>query len=280
MDSTDQSMHPSRRLLDPNHPKFVLQLSLLGFVVVVHSDARRALAGALLAIVGLMVGNLVEKAWFWWLTTGIMGVWFLLEWQLLDNHVALSVYWAAAAAIALGSSDYPRILAQIGRWTIVTVFSLAVFWKVVSPDFLSGAFFEWTLLVDPRFVPLAEAVGMAEASLTANRALVGAGGDGSLMSDGTIAAVALILTVGTLLAESAVVLLWTIGRRLGNLRHWALGFFAFTTYVVVPVAGFGFMLLVVGMATVDSAIGRRNYAYGALALFVYSAVWNWLVLGG
>lgn len=278
MASTDERTRSAGRLLDPSGPRFALQLAILSFVVVVHSDMRRAVVGAILATVGLLVGNLIENRWYWWAVATLMTGWFFLEWPVLDNHVALSVYWAIAVAIALSTKDWPPTLAVTGRWSIVTVFALAVFWKLVSPDFLSGDFFEWTLLVDPRFSPIAQVLGVSGDALVANRELVAIGQTGTLVSSGLVQTAAMVLTIGTMIVESAVGFLWALGERAGNLRHWALAAFAIITYVMVPVAGFGFMLLVIAVATVNTYEARRNYAVGAAALFVYSVIWNAVVL--
>ncbi|MCI0677887.1 MAG: hypothetical protein L0Z63_02430 [Actinobacteria bacterium] len=267
------------RLIDPTDPSFALQAALLAFIVVVHADPRRAVAGAVIAIVGLAVRGLIVKAWFWWMVTAFMTVWYLWEWPLLDNHVALSVYWAAAVGISLTGVDWRASLASLGRWMIVVVFTLAVFWKVVSPEFLDGRFFEWTLVVDPRFVPLASGLGMDTGALEANRELVASGMGGSLAMGAAVPAAAQILTWGTLVVESAVAALWALGERVGVWRHLVLALFAVITYVIVPVAGFGFMLLVMGVATVTTTKARLAYALGAVALIVYSTVWTSLVLG-
>lgn len=275
---TETAARTSDHILDPGRPRFALQLAILSFVVVVQSDPRRALVGAVLAVTGLLVDDVIESRWFWWFTAVFMGAWFFLEWPLLDNHVALSVYWALAIALVLGRADWTETLAESGRWIIVTVFALSVFWKVVSPDFASGDFFEWTLLVDPRFVPLAELAGVGSDALAANRELVASGSIGILHTSRGVAVAAKALTVGTYVIEGAVAIVWALGKRAGNLRHWGLGIFAFLTYVMVPVAGFGFMLLVIGAATVQTAWGRLGYAIGALALFLYSVAWTVAVL--
>jgi hypothetical protein len=268
----------SQWLIDPRRPRFALQMAILSYVVVVHSDPIRAAVGALVAAVGLFTGDLIVRTWFWVVVGALTTVWFWVDWPLLDNHVALSVYWGLAIAVALGKDDWVETLAESARWTIVAVFTLAVFWKLASPDFLDFRFFEWTLLVDPRFEPVARTLGMSSESLIANRELVGAGMDGVINSNSGVAAMARALTVGTLVLESAVALSWALGNRLGRLRHWLLATFGFVTYVMVPVAGFGFMLLVIAIATVDTRIARLSYAFGAFGLLAYALVWNSVVL--
>lgn len=266
------------RLIDPADPKFALQMAILSFVVVVHSDGTRALVGALLAVAALVYQRLLISRAYWGFVVAVMSGWFLLEWPLLDNHVALSVYWAGAVLVALGSTRWPERLRENARWVIVTVFGLAVFWKLASQDFLSGAFFEWTLLVDSRFEPVASLLGVSGSALAENRQLVADGAVATLNSADNISAAAQLLTWGTIILESAVAIAWALGDRLGVLKHALLVAFAVITYVMVPVAGFGFMLLVMGVATVTTTRARVAYAGGAGALLLYSIVWTALVL--
>lgn len=278
MTTREAHLGTSQWILDPDLPRFALQMAILGYVVVVHSDPIRAAVGALLAALGLFVADLITKRWFWAVVGAVTTVWFLLDWPLLDNHVALSVYWGLAIAVVLGRNDWVETLAETGRWTIVAVFALAVFWKIESPDFLDFRFFEWTLVVDPRFEPVAKVMGMSSASLAANRELVAAGMEGVIESSSGVVAMARVLTVGTLLLEGAVALTWALGDRMGRLRHWLLVTFAAVTYLMVPVAGFGFMLLVIAIATVNTRIGRLGYAFGAFGLVAYALLWSSVVL--
>ena len=272
-------MTPRRHLLDPADPRFAIQVALFSFVVVVHSDVRRAIFGMVVAVVGLLITDRRTQIWFWWLLTAVMTVWFIYEWPTLDNHVALSVYWAGAIAFALSGPDWEVTLARLARWMIVTVFGLAVFWKLASADFISGGFFEWTLVVDPRFAPVSQLLGMSGEALAANRETVVVAGAGELAVGDSVRIAAQWLTWGTLALESAVAILWGLGERVGKWRHLILGLFALTTYAMVPVVGFGFMLLVMGLATVSTSKARLGYASAALALFIYAAVWNRVVLG-
>jgi hypothetical protein len=56
-------------------------------------------------------------------------------------------------------------------------------------------------------------------------------------------------------------------------RHAALVAFAGTTYLVVPIGGFGTLLLVLGSAMVTTDRARLAYYAGAVALLVWSGVW-------
>lgn len=268
-----------RSLLDPSSPVFALQWALLALAVTVQGDARRAAFGAAVAIVGLIWRPLTVSPVYWSIATVALVAWSVRELPLLDNTAALVMFWTAAVAVALFTSDWVETLAAQGRWIMATVFGLAVLWKLVSPDFLSGEFFEWTLLVDPRFEPLARLVGADSAGLAANREMVSTGVAGPLHREGLIGFAAQTLTWGTIAVEGAVAVLWGVGERTGKWRHLALILFAVTTYLLVPVAGFAVTLMAIGMATVRTPRARVAYALGASAFFVYSVVFHQLVLG-
>ena len=268
-----------RRLFDPSSPIFALQWSLIAVVVTVQGDPRRAAFGAGVALLGLIWRRLTVSPLFWSMAAGILIVWSFLELPLLDNTAALLMFWTAAVAVSLFTEDWVETLAENARWVMAGVFGLAVFWKVVSPDYLSGAFFEWTLLVDPRFEPLTRLFGADPSGLAANREMVAAGVSGALHSGGLVPLAAGAFTWGTLAIEGAVAALWALGERAGIWRHVALVVFATATYIIIPVAGFAVTLIAMAMASVRTPRARIAYAAGAIAVFVYSVVFTRLVLG-
>ena len=76
------------------------------------------------------------------------------------------------------------------------MFVLATLWKLSNPAFVDGSFFEFTLLTDSRFVPVATVIGGVDAhDLEANRtvfdAMEGAGPGASVALLGLTARVAL-----------------------------------------------------------------------------------------
>lgn len=268
-----------RHLFDPSSPVFALQWALIALAVTIQGDARRAAFGAVVAIVGLLWRRLTVSPLYWSIAAAVLVAWSVRELPLLDNTAALVMFWTAGVAVALYTDDWVETLAAEARWIMATVFGLAVFWKIVSPDFPSGQFFEWTLLVDPRFEPLTRLAGADSAGLAANREMVAGGVAGPLHSGSLVGLAAQILTWGTIVVEGAVAVLWGIGERTGVWRHVALVVFAVTTYVIVPVAGFAVTLMAIGMATVRTRRARIAYGVGAAAFFVYSVVFHQLVLG-
>ena len=207
------------------------------------------------------------------------------EWPLPDNHIYLLGYWCAAAAIALALPDPAPALARSSRVLIGLAFACAVLWKAgLSDDYLDGRFFRVTLLTDERFADTARLVGgLSEAQLAENRRFLTPLPPGAellhpprLVEPPRLRAFAWAATWCGLALEAAIAILF-LGRLRASFevaRHVALLAFCAMTYAVAPVAGFGWLLLVMGLVTARAREGRLVLAYvlAFLLVLVYSEV--------
>jgi hypothetical protein len=214
------------------------------------------------------------------------------DWPLADNHIYLLAYWCLAAGLSLRTSDAERVLASNARSLIGLAFACAVIWKLVlSPDFVDGRFFRVTLLTDPRFTEATQIVGgLSGAQLESNRRTLEPPPEGAelleppaVVEPVRLRAFAYVSTWSVLALEAAVAIVMLIPTSafVGAARHAALLTFCVITYAVAPVAGFGWLLLVMGAAQVASE--RRwltsIYVAGFLLVLFYSEVpWTSLVL--
>ena len=191
----------------------------------------------------------------------------------------------------LAGGDPLATLALSARFLVGSLFAFAAGWKLFSGQFLDGTFFRYTLSFDERFEVVARFVGgttdaMRGSNLAAVNQLLAAGGGGEVvLREGAGApALAVVFTWWGLLIELAVaaVFLLPLGRRWHRarhrVRHATLATFAATTYAVVPVGGFGALLLVLGATQADSERGRVAYLAGAVALLAWAALWPALFL--
>jgi len=216
------------------------------------------------------------------------------DWPLADNHAYLLAYWLFAAAIALTTESAEDALASSARLLLILVFGLAVLWKaVLTPDFLDGTFFRVTLQTDGRFDGLARTVGgLSAEQLAANRAyLTNPLPEGVIPVDPPEYAepeafrrLVWFLTWSTLAIESAVALLFALPHkgRVATAAHVSLIVFCVSTYAIAPVAGFGWLLIAMGIALLDSG-SRLRWAYGAcffLLLFYREDGWREFVFSG
>jgi len=151
----------------------------------------------------------------------------------------------------------------------------------LSPDFLDQRFFRVTLLTDPRFGFVAQLIGGLSADeLEANRTALAPLPHGAELLDSPeiheparLRAFAAIATWGVLVLEAAVSLLMLVpvSDRLALLRHGVLLVFCGVTYAFAPVAGFGWLLLAMGLAQLGSrqAWLERVYVVAFLVVVFY-----------
>jgi hypothetical protein len=228
----------------------------------------------------------------WATVAGLVAVRIAADWPLADNHIYLLAYWMLAIALSLRAVDTSQVLSTTSRWLLGLAFASAVLWKVLlSPDFLDGRFFRVTLLTDPRFAEAAMLIGgLSEQDLEANRRALAPLPDGAALADPPaviepprLRALAIVSTWGIVLLEAGVALLMLAPwRRIGTWsRHGLLLTFCLVTYAFAPVAGFGWLLLVMGAAQTDEADvwPRRAYVVAFLVVLFYSEVpWAGLLL--
>jgi hypothetical protein len=257
----------------------VLLASLLLPITVVAQDPSRSLVGIGVATVGALVARIRRSRLFWLMAALGYGIWYWVDWRHLDNHMWLLPLWLLAVAAALSTAQPLEALARQARVLMVLVFAAAVVWKLRSPDFLSGTFFEFTLLTDPRFVPLATLTGVDPVSLLENRfALASGPTSASFVGASVVRELASLLTWGTVVVEGALLASWAVPRGTTVVRHTTLAVFCITAYAIAPVAGFGLILLAMGAATAQTDRGRWRYLIAMGALFAWSVLWTAIVL--
>ncbi len=249
---------------------WVLRLSLLLVVMTSGSSVPRLGAAIVLAAAGLLVPGLIERAWFWFVVFAASAGFTAAAWSTADNHVWLVSYWLLAIAIHQLSPTEGRLRLS-ARWMIGLVFALAVVWKLRSPEFLSTAFFEFELLTDARFEPVARwGGGLAVSDLQTNvTALAEAGSATELASTSRIDFLAGFLTWGTLIVESAVALAFLLPAS-DRVRHGSLLIFFAGAYIATPVGGFGFALTVMAMSMTDNHRLQNAYLIVLAALLAWS----------
>lgn len=196
------------------------------------------------------------------------------DWPFADNHAYLLTYWCLGVTLALGDPAPRETLAESARLLIGLAFTFAVLWKtLLSPEFLDGTFLRVTFLVDPRLDALAAAAsGLSPDALGLWRDWLG--GHGSVSTaPGPVPArlglVAGLATAWTVVLEAAVAaaFLFPLRARLARGRDVLLLVFCATTYAVLPVKGFGWLLLAMGVA--QSSPEARGLRLAYLAAFAW-----------
>ncbi len=266
----------------------------------------RAPLVALFAL-GVVFRSWLVRPQFWYVVATLLGATVYLTWESSDNHKYLFVYWCLAlcCAFSLPKHQQEEALALSSRWLIGLSMALATLWKIVTPDYTSGTFFHYELLCDVRFENLASwLTGNLPAALAENRELrelIQSGhvrglviNEVTLADSPRLAWLAWAMTWWTMAIEAtlAVLFLWPPSSHLAprdepsfgqdalpkghitrsvmatmSLRNAALLLFAATTYFVAPVRGFGWMLMLLGLAQCrDDQRGLRLAYLAALVL--------------
>lgn len=268
----------STRVLD-----VVPRVTLLLVVATADPTSTGVVISAVLLAVVILFPSLYRSPLVWVALTGLVLARYLPDWEGVDNHDWLLVYWCAALACALLSTEPVAVLRTQARLLAGLVFALAVAWKLRSGQYVDGSFFEHALLADPRLEPVARWVGgLSDAEYAANASLLGDLVSGapavSLVTTERLRAAAFVMTWSALLLETAaaVCFLAPPASRLGRLRHAMVFVFCVTTYLVVPVIGFGVLLVLMAYATTgDGETGVRRLHLVLLAFLVtWPPVWR------
>lgn len=248
----------------------------------------------ILGAAGLLLRGLRRRPWFWLVLAALLAGGYLREWYAVDNHKWLYVYWCLALGLAHLTPRPRAALAVSSRWLVAACFVFATAWKVIAPDFLDGSFFHYGFLTDLRLEWAAELLcGLPPNAGSANRrAIEGAVGYSSgispvdLVSAPGVAAAARALAWGTLVVEALVALAFLAPLRppwAARLRAPLLAAFVVGTYAVAPVIGFGWVLLILGLAQApdgpDGGPIPAAYVILFLLLPLYLTPWHELLAG-
>ncbi|NEP63766.1 MAG: hypothetical protein F6K31_43890, partial [Symploca sp. SIO2G7] len=239
----------------------------------------------LLALTMLVYSPLVRQRWAWL----AMGVFLagnnLWHWSTLVNHEYLYTYWVLVCAIALWSRTPKQVLSWNARWLIGLCFLFATLWKLVGGEYLDGSFLHLTFLLDSRLTMGAVLFGGLDlATLAENRrifetmqASAAVLEPQQLLTTSRMATTSLVLSYWTILIEGLVAasFLLTVFRWLYQKRDWVLIGFVITTYTVIPVLGFGALLMVMGLIQARSSVIARIY----LGLLILMPIWMLLPQG-
>ena len=240
-------------------------------------------AGAL----ALTFPRVLRSSALWWVVAIAVFIRIAEDWPLADNHIYLLGYWCLANAIALRDSEPPAALGQMSRWLLGLAFTFAVMWKaVLAPDYLDGRFFRVTFLSDPRLIEPAMLLGGLTADdLEQSRLALEALPEGAellaprrVVETGRLRTLSAISTWGVLAHEAAIAtaMLLPSAPIVVAARHALLLSFCAVTYAFAPVAGFGWLLLVIGLAQVPRDAYWLRVAYvGAYLLVIFYAEVPW-----
>lgn len=268
-------------------------LRLTAIILLMRPMGHWSVRALILALAGLGIAmpRVLRAPATWYALAALVSIRIIADWPLPDNHVYLLAYWCLAVALALGAGDGRKVLSRSSRLLIGFAFLMAFLWKgVLSPDYLDGRFFQVTLLTDERFQDAAILLGgMTAQQLDQSRQYLSPLPEGAELLDETPLAeprafklLASFSTWGLLIVEGliAIACLAPLRGRVVTARHVLLLLFCVVTYAFAPVAGFGWLLLTMGVALCEPEHRLLRWCYvGAWGLvLLYDEVpWSWLM---
>ena len=218
----------------------------------------------LLSITGILVRAVRSSPALWFAIAMFVLAHDIVGWEGVDNHKWLMGWWCVALGMtALAPEKFELKVIKINaRLLLGLCFAFATVWKLLSADYLDSTFFKFELLTDSRFRDTAHYVGGAETEdLKGNRKSrknlhksyrkdAEPVESITLSSGPRVDLLATAITWWTIGIESSIALfcLWPGNRRIAIIRTMVILVFASTTYLVAPVLGFGWMVLVMGFA--------------------------------
>lgn len=261
----------------------VTRLSALHLLMHIAAHGGKVLGPLALAwaMLGLVSGRIGRAAGYWAVMTLILFARVYLDTDELDNHFYLSMYWSAALAVCLWLPVERQVgaLSLNAKWLLGLCMLFAVLWKIISPDYISGAFFHFFMVADNRFHDMAKLLGgLTQADLDHNFRIFSEVQNPlvplheyavDLELPAGLRPLAGFMTWWTILIEAAIALVFLLPASRGILkaRHAFLLVFAFTTYLVATVKGFGITLVIMGYANTPREWKRTRLAY--LGAIVY-----------
>ena len=257
----------------------VLVMTLI--MLLLHVQGFPAVPIQAMAVAGLLYRPLSRRPAFWLTIALVLAVGRLpFSWYSLVNHHYLMIYWLVALGLGLLSSRPERVLAVSARTMLGLVFLFATLWKLISPDFLAGSFFEFTLLTDARFEVVASTIGGvpgggSDANLSALAAWWDPGVEPAAVrfeSGSNIGWIARVMSLWGVLLEGCLAVLFLVPWRsagVARMREPALLLFVVTTYPFAPVIGFAWLLLAMALVQSEWKPPTAEIAYTALFVVLH-----------
>lgn len=253
-------------------------MTLLMIALSLHEPAWYIKLGlTTLAVTALVLRPLMRNPLLWLGLVGVLVLAYTQTWYQQNNHDFLKLYWCLGLGVSLLAVNPMKAIEMNARVLIGLCFAFAFLWKALSPDYVSGAFFNYFLLQDTRFEVFADhIVGLDPGALMRERierVMYTAFGDPS----GTFAVpfgaearwLGWAMTWWTLFIEAVVALAFLLPRRfwLARWRDAVLLLFVFSTYFVAPILYFAWLIVAMGIVQCD----REAFPYapvGYVAAFV------------
>jgi hypothetical protein len=229
-----------------------------------------------------------------WLALSIAGtVVIIVDWEHIDNHKYLLVYWLWVLFVAhlfAEPKQQQRTIKFNARFFLCLVFLAATAQKLSSPSYRSGAMFEHYLYIDSRFTAFGKLIGVDPSVPDAVKKRIALlrspfaeveGRELEIPGSDRARVAARVMTWWDVALQLSIGLLF-IPRRSATdkVAHVLLLFFIFTTYLPAPVFGFGWILAIMGVTLAKDRFPKIAAVYMIcfVAILLYQVPWRDWVL--
>jgi hypothetical protein len=239
----------------------------------------------ILVLFGIIVRELRAKPWFWFVIASFILSHDIVTWPGVDNHKWLMGWWTGAMWMVhlAPQASQLAVMKVNARLMLGLVFTLATLWKIWTPQYMEGSFFEYELLADKRFKEAAIWVGGAtDEGLDKNRdmkndLLTSYRKDAEPLefvgfeSGEYVDLLAVGMTWWTIAIEGAlgVLALWPGNGMIAIARTLVALAFTASTYLLAPVMGFGWMVIILGFGQCPERYKKLRVSFLFVLAIIY-----------
>lgn len=260
-----------REVSGENALRITLLMTL--FILIMFMQHNQFLRGILFLLipVGFLIHKVTFSKLYWAAIALFVTIGFIPLYHWADNHYFLTVYWTIAVALSMWSLNPKMNISFNAKILIGLCFTFATFWKFMSPEFLEGSFFKFTMLTDWRFQELAEiAAGVTPEMRSYNNELYrqiisSTERMGSVTLSGTdfLKPFSIFIAYWTVFIEGWIAIAFLVPGKsiIGKWRDIPLLLFMISTYPIATVRGFAALLAVMGFAQCTKENRQMRFVY-------------------
>ena len=248
---------------------------LIHFQSIVASEPIIYIAMSLISALGILFKEIRKSVFYWCVLTAFYFIWMFLNWQVIDNHMYLWGYCLMAIAISRMSKEPVKTFEISSQLLILFCMFYAVLQKL-NINFVSGDFFYFTLITDPRFNFLGTIIQYNLADVINENKLIL---DELKTSVRTVTLnpgpyilnpISKIITWYVIIIEFLLVIAFSISKKkFYQWQHWLLLLFS-STYFIIPIKGFAFTLLTLGFVLIKKEDAILKIIYILFMLYIYA----------
>ena len=223
----------------------------------------------IICIIMLISNELLKNRNSWLVLTFFVLCANAIDWYWIDNHKYLISYWCLVCYLSITTKETYKVLFINAKLLIGLVFLIAVIQKIIYGQYFNGEFFQYTLITEKRLDLFSKIFGyISHEKLYENRMLEQAISifpsdetNTILNSTHAIKKISYIWSYLTILFEGLIATAFLIPKSfyLHKIRNNFLIIFISSTYFLLPVAGFAFILTVLGYVQSNTIIARKCY---------------------